>query len=307
MVGFLDYRTSMLLDLKTNQLFLMNLQLYLAWVFEIVMVLASVLTWMAPLGSFILFAIKRRPAMCRICIVVLLLKFMTAIVTHTFEFGYAPVYRCGIDGNLYENRNLVEPIVVLSGFFTHLVLNSPTTAVQALAGQDDIFDSRHLLMVLVGGFLLLSYCSKLHMQHGNEASIMTSFEVGMMFTIIIKVVMSAFGMWYVSFNGYIEPSLNEEILLTHLCVKWQINTNLPKLEKLSKILETLTDALNAKKNFDREIEELVLKEEKDINEYKQLMQSENWKNMQTLVSEVLSFDSRICYMKIKEEIAFLQE
>ena len=136
---------------------------------------------------------------------------------------------------------------------------------------------------------------------------MTSFEVGMMFTIIIKVVMSAFGMWYISFNGYIEPSLNEEILLTHLCVKWQINTNLPKLEKLSKILETLTDALNAKKNFDREIEELVLKEEKDINEYKQLMQSENWKNMQTLVSEVLSFDSRICYMKIKEEIAFLQE
>ena len=93
------------------------------------MVLASVLTWMAPLCSFVLFAIKRRPAMCRICIVVILLKFMTAFVVHKFEFGYAPVYLCGVDGKLYENRNLVEPIVILSGFFTYLLLNSSTTAV----------------------------------------------------------------------------------------------------------------------------------------------------------------------------------
>lgn len=78
--GHLDYRTSMLVDLKTGELFLMNLQLYCAWVFEIVMVLASVLTWMIPLGSFVLFALKRRPSMCRVCSVVLLLKFMTAFI-----------------------------------------------------------------------------------------------------------------------------------------------------------------------------------------------------------------------------------
>ena len=28
--------------------------------------------------------------------------------------------------------------------------------------------------------------------------------------------------------------------------------------------------------------------------------------MQTLVNEVLSFDSRMCYMKIKQEISFIQ-
>ena len=102
---------------------------------------------------------------------------------------------------------------------------------------------------------------------------MTSFEVGMMFTITIRVLMTMFGMWNLSFNGYIEPSLKEELLLTHLCVKWQINTNLPKLEKLSMIFDTLTEALTAKSNFDKALEELVLKEEKEVNEYKELMQS----------------------------------
>lgn len=237
------------------------------------MVLASVLTWMAPLCSFVLFAIKRRPAMCRICIVVILLKFMTAFVVQKFEFGYAPVYVCGVDGNIYENRSLVEPIVILSGFFTYLLLNSSTNAIQALSGQDDIFDKKHVLIVLVSGFLLLSYSSKLHMFQGSEASIMTSFEVGMMFTITIRVFMTVFGMWNLSFNGYIEPSLKEELLLTHLCVKWSIDTKLPKLEKLSMILDTLTEALTAKKNFDKALEDLVLKEEKEVNEYKELMQS----------------------------------
>ena len=112
-------------------------------------------------------------------------------------------------------------------------------------------------MISICSFMALSYCSKLHFRQGNEASIMTSFEAGMMFTIIIKVVMSLLGMWSLGFNGYIEPSLNEEILLTHLCAKWRININLPKLEKLAKILDTLTEALNAKKYFDRELEELV--------------------------------------------------
>ena len=184
------------------------------------MVLASVLTWMAPLCSFVLFAIKRRPAMCRICIAVLLLKFMTAIIVHKFEFGYAPVYLCGLDGQLYENRNLAEPIVMLSGFVTYLLLNFSTTSVQSLSGEDDIFDKKHLLIVIVSSFLLLSYSSKLHMNQGSEASVMTSFEVGMMFTIVIKILMTVFGMWNLSFNGYIEPSLKEELLLTHLCVKW---------------------------------------------------------------------------------------
>ena len=102
---------------------------------------------------------------------------------------------------------------------------------------------------------------------------MTSFEVGMMFTITIRVLITMFGMWNLSFNGYIEPSIKEELLLTHLCVKWQINTNLPKLEKLSMIFDTLTEALTAKKDFDKALEELVLKEEKEVNEYKELMQS----------------------------------
>ena len=228
LVGYMNYRMSILMELKTNELVLMNLQLYLAWIFEIVMVITSLLTWMVPLGSFILFAFKRRPAMCRVCIVVLLLKFMTAFSIYQFEFGYSPGYRCATDGQLYKNRNLDEPIVIMSGFFTYLALNSPNTSYRSPTNQYDIFDSRHFIMISVGTFFFLSYCSKLHMQQGNEVYIITSFEIGMMFTIIIKVVMNIFSMWPSTFHSYIEPSLNEEILLTHLCAKWRIDNNLPK-------------------------------------------------------------------------------
>ena len=292
----------MLLDLKTNNLFLMNLQLYIAWIFEITMVITSALAWMMPYVCFILFAMKRRPGTCRLCIVVLLLKFMAAFTMNQFEFGYLPVYRCGIDGQLYENKNLVEPIIILSGFFTYLALKSPSISPKvsgATGVAEDLFNSRHFMMISVGTFLVLSYCSKLYLRQGNEASTMTSFEAGMMFTIIIKVLMNIIGMWPTTYNIYIEPSLNEEILLTHLCAKWRIDNNLPKLEKLTKILDTLTQALNAKKEFDRQAEELASKEQEDVMVYKQLLMGDNWWKMQTLVAEVLNLDSRMCYMKIK--------
>ena len=124
----------------------------------------------------------------------------------------------------------------------------------------DVFDSRYYGMIGIGIFILLSYCSKLHMMQGNEASIMTSLEIGMVVTIIFKVSMNMLGFWPTTFLGYIEPSLNEEILLTHICAKWNIDNNLPKLEKLDTILRTLTEALNAKKEIDRKAEELASKE-----------------------------------------------
>ena len=171
----------------------------------------------------------------------------------------------------------------------------------------DILDSRYYGMIGIGCFLLLSYCAKLHMLQGNEASIMTSFEIGMVFTIVIKVMMNIVGMWPTTFHGYIEPSFNEEILLTHICMKWRIDNNLPKLEKLDAILKTLTEALNAKKAIDKRAEELASKEQEDIKVYKDLLKDENWKKMQILVSEVINLDSRMCYIKIQEEINQLRE
>ena len=121
----------------------------------------------------------------------------------------------------------------------------------------------------------------------------------MMFTIIIKVVMNAFGMWPSTYNHYVEPTFNEEILLAHLCLKWKLNGNLPRLEKLTIIVDTLTGALSSKVSFDRKVEDLAIEDKGDARKFKSLLASEDWMKMQTLLNEVICIDSRICYMKIE--------
>ena len=71
----------MLLEFKTNNVALLNLQLYAAWIFEITMVFVSVLTWVIPYATFVVLAITKRPAVCRLCIVIVYLKFMSTFVT----------------------------------------------------------------------------------------------------------------------------------------------------------------------------------------------------------------------------------
>ena len=97
-IGTPGYRDSMLLELKTGDLFLLNIQLYAAWIFENLMVIVSVLTWIIPYATLALYFITRRPGVCRLCIVILYLKFMATVMLNQFELGYSSVYRCGIDG-----------------------------------------------------------------------------------------------------------------------------------------------------------------------------------------------------------------
>ena len=80
-LGHVDYRTSILQESKTTELVLINLHLYLAWLIEITMVVASVFAWIIPLSSFVVYAINRKPAVRRLSIVVLLLKFLTAFAS----------------------------------------------------------------------------------------------------------------------------------------------------------------------------------------------------------------------------------
>ena len=89
-LGHMDYRTSILQESKTTDLVLINLHLYLAWLIEIIMVLASAFAWTIPFSSFVVYAINRKPAVRRLSIVVLLLKFMTAFTAYSFDFGYSP-------------------------------------------------------------------------------------------------------------------------------------------------------------------------------------------------------------------------
>ena len=225
------------------------------------MVYTSVLTWLIPYFFIVIYFITKKPVVCRICIVILYLKFISAFMINQFEMGYSTVYRCGINGRIYEYCNLYEPIITLSGFFTYLALHASMNTTYLLSeNTPDSLDLRHYGFIAIGIFILLSYCSKLHMMEGNEASIMTSLEVGMVLSLMLRVAMNMLGLWPSNFINYIEPSLNEEILLTHICVKWNIDNTLPRLQKLDAIIKTVTEALQAKKSFDRRIEELASKE-----------------------------------------------
>ena len=243
-IGTPDYRTSILLEAQTTDLFLLNFQLYAAWVFENMMVYVSVLTWLIPYACIGIYFITKKPVVCRVCIVILYLKFISAFMTNQFEMGYSTIYRCGINGRVYEYCNLYEPIITLSGFFTYLALHaSMNTNYLISESNSDSLDLRHYGCIGIGVFILLSYCSKLHMMEGNEASIMTSLEVGMVLSIILRVSMNMLGLWPTTFISYIEPSINEEILLTHICVKWNIDNSLPRLQKLDAIINTVSEAL----------------------------------------------------------------
>ena len=122
----------------------------------------------------------------------------------------------------------------------------------------------------------------------------------------MTILVSVTELWPEKFHCYIEPSMQEEILISYVCSKWGINSNLTKLDKLNAILEKLTKALNAKKEVDRRLEELLMNDQEDIIVFKDLINGEDWKNMQILMNEVLSDESRFCYMKIKEEIKQLE-
>lgn len=251
------------------------------WICEIVMVGISTMSWMIPYATFVVYFITRRPGVCRLCTIILYLKLMTAFVINQFELGYTTVYRCGLDGHILETKSLNEPIIILSGFFTYLALQTSLTFsnYNSNSKEEDTFDSRYYGMITVGTFIILSYCAKLHLMLGSEASIMTSFEIGMILTIMIKVIMNVLGLWPTVFLDYVEASLNEEILLAHICAKWNIDNNLPKLQKLSTIVNTLSEALNAKKEIDRKTEELASKTQEDVLVYKELLKDENWKKM----------------------------
>ena len=41
--------------------------------------------------------------------------------------------------------------------------------------------------------------------------------------------------------------------------------------------------------------------------YRQLIKDTNWQKLQILVKEVINFDSKMCYMKMQEEIKQLKD
>ena len=63
----------------------------------------------------------------------------------------------------------------------------------------------------------------------------TGMEIGILYSIVCKVFMSYFNLWPYDVTQAEEETLEEQIILASLCIKCNINSNLPKMVKLEKI------------------------------------------------------------------------
>ena len=77
---------------------------------------------------------------------------------------------------------------------------------------------------------------------------------------------------------------------------------MPRLQKLDAIIKTVSEALKAKKDFDKRAELLASVEQDDVEVYRELINCEEWRKMRVLVTEVVCLESKMCYLKLHDEI-----
>lgn len=103
------------------------------------------------------------------------------------------------------------------------------------------------------------YLSKMHLLQSSETVIITSIELGMGSAILFLIIMIAANVWPIRLSTCFDSLPEEELLLNHLCVKWNISTKLTKLDKMTKIKQKLDDVLKAKAQIDKRAQELAAK------------------------------------------------
>jgi len=89
---------------------------------------------------------------------------------------------------------------------------------------------------MIGGaaYLLTLYLSKTHLMQYSSTVVITSMELGMGFAVVCHVLMVISGMWPIRLAAcLVDQFPEEEILLNHLCLKWDIDTNMNKLLKMT--------------------------------------------------------------------------
>lgn len=126
--------------------------------------------------------------------------------------------------------------------------------------------------------------------------------MGMGFAIFFLIKMVVFNAWPIRLTACFDSLPEEELLLNHLCMKWHIGLNLPKLEKMDKIKRKLEDVLTAKAEIDKKMLELANEKQKDPLIYRTLIRDPKWDKMQELIDEMLNSDCKNSYKQIQSEI-----
>ena len=113
--------------------------------------------------------------------------------------------------------------------------------------------------------------------------------------------MVATGMWPIRLQAcFVDQFPTEEFLLNHLCLKWEINTELDKLEKMAQIKTKLEDVLKIKAEFDLKARALAQKPQLDPLVYRKLIKGELWEKMNYVIDEMLNSEARGTYYKLQE-------
>lgn len=148
-------------------------------------------------------------------------------------------------------------------------------------------------------YLFALYLAKTHFMQYSQTLLMTSLELGMGFAIIFLVLMVATGMWPIRLQAcFVDQFPTEEFLLNHLCIKWEINTELDKLEKMAQIKTKLEDVLKIKAEFDLKARALAQKPQLDPLVYRKLIRGELWEKMNYVIDEMLNSEARGTYYKL---------
>lgn len=101
--------------------------------------------------------------------------------------------------------------------------------------------------------------------------------MGLGFGVVFFVIMIIANLWPIRlFSCIVEPSSQEDILLNHLCSKWEINTDQPKIEKMSAIIIKLKEVLQIKATFDKKCLDMISVSQPDPLIYRTLTDGPLW-------------------------------
>lgn len=251
-VPFNTFRETLLMN-DNMQPFVMNLILYSSAFFEVLLVVVSFLAACLPYVLFIGLICSRKPSFCRALIMHLTAKTCFYFWNDASLFAVnQKFYICTMDGVLKEKSGLSEQGFLVSVFFTYLVL-STLMSMSNFMCHNIIQRMNFAFYAMIAGaiFLFILYLAKIHLMQSSQTVIITSIELGMGFAIVFLILMIGINFWPIRLTTCFDSLPEEEILLNHLCMKWDIDTELPKLEKMTQIKLKLDNVLKIKADMDQ--------------------------------------------------------
>mmetsp|Transcript_10754 Transcript_10754/g.13451 ORF Transcript_10754/g.13451 Transcript_10754/m.13451 type:complete len:283 (+) Transcript_10754:151-999(+) len=261
-VTFTTFREHLLLN-ENMQPFVMNLILYGTTFFEVAMVTVSFFAMCIPVLFCIAYLTTRKPDFCRALVFYLSAKTCFYFFNDdSFKMPMSDkLYICTLNGQLRESSGFSEQCFLISSFFTYLVL-STLMSMNSILTENVIQRMNLAFYGMIAGavYMFALYLAKMHLMLYSQTFLVTSIELGMGFAILFLVLMVSINMWPIRLQAcFVDAFPTEEFLLNHLCLKWDIDTEVSKLEKMTRIKYKLEEVLKIKADFDRKARFLAQK------------------------------------------------